>query len=902
MKYRRAIGITIVVACILILGPVVPVLAGPSEIDAQMKLLTGDDAEARQKAREVLSTLGAEAVPPLLTAVGHSNRSVGKAAEMALFDLVARAGRFGGEHERSSVSKALAAELSNASLPQPTRAYLCRLLGSIGREEAVPALVVAMGTKDIGEMARWALSGNPTAAALDALHEALPKGEPAMRIGLINAIGTRQERRSVKVLTAELKHSDEAVRIAAMEAISRIPDPFAMDVLRPLLETGSPKERQTARACWFRLAETLLEADRPYAASVMYGEALKWATSVPDRCAVLVGIGRAGQLDAIGILLKVIQTADDRQVRGAVVQTLEEMKGAEVSAAITNLLAGTYGKPKGLFGAVLVRPKPLSPSVQVALLRVLIARKEKVDPAGVVAVLKSNDESARIAALECLALIGDEAVAPDLAPSLRKPEGPERSAAVHALVRLKAPKGLAWLQQMVDKDDLDAGYRCVLIGALGERRDPGSVATLCSLLKRNPPEPVRVAAFDALGRIGHLDALPALLSGVDKSSGKDRDAAEAALNKLSNDAVEPMIEVVGKATPFQKVALLKVLGHRKNPKIKPLLLEHYASGEPPIKAAAVEGLRRMADPSTLNVLEEAATKGIAQTPAVAGMIRIANALEKDHRTEALRVYHQSLKLAKQDRERQAALTRLMNLADPSSFDAIRPFLTEGNVKVQAAEAMLAVGVKLPDDRKADVIEALRASIALAPSSSRVQAAVEKLVKWGVQIDLAGEAGFITHWWVVGPFPSPEKKLFDQKLFPEEKVDLGARIKVGDKDYGWKKVHVSAPNGVLDLHQAIAQADNVGGYAYAEVTSDKPQDVLFKIGSDDDVICWLNGNKIHANKVDRGLEVDADVVKARLESGVNRILLKVLNGGGSWAVCLRITDPQNKPLKLEQRKE
>jgi hypothetical protein len=124
--------------------------------------------------------------------------------------------------------------------------------------------------------------------------------------------------------------------------------------------------------------------------------------------------------------------------------------------------------------------------------------------------------------------------------------------------------------------------------------------------------------------------------------------------------------------------------------------------------------------------------------------------------------------------------------------------------------------------------------------------------------------------------------------------------VGDKEYAWKKVRTAGTEGILNLRAEVAEADNVGCYCYAEVKSDRAQDVLIKIGSDDDVVCWLNGNKVHANKVDRGLQVDSDVVKARLEPGVNHILLKVLNSGGPWEACLRITDPQDKPLKLEQR--
>jgi hypothetical protein len=78
-------------------------------------------------------------------------------------------------------------------------------------------------------------------------------------------------------------------------------------------------------------------------------------------------------------------------------------------------------------------------------------------------------------------------------------------------------------------------------------------------------------------------------------------------------------------------------------------------------------------------------------------------------------------------------------------------------------------------------------------------------------------------------------------------------------------------------------------------------VIFKIGSDDAVVCWLNGKHIHSYMEDRGYAPDQDIVPAHLRAGMNFILMKVLNGGADWACGLRITDTDNRPLHLAQRK-
>ena len=133
------------------------------------------------------------------------------------------------------------------------------------------------------------------------------------------------------------------------------------------------------------------------------------------------------------------------------------------------------------------------------------------------------------------------------------------------------------------------------------------------------------------------------------------------------------------------------------------------------------------------------------------------------------------------------------------------------------------------------------------------------------------------------------------------IDLSQPVSYGDEEFGWRWTALDSTNGVLNLETAVARQDDVGCFAYAEVVTEQEQDVLLKIGSDDDVYCWLNGESIHENPVNRALAVDADVIETHLKAGVNRILVKVLQGGGQWALSVRITDRDGKPIALEQRK-
>jgi hypothetical protein len=91
--------------------------------------------------------------------------------------------------------------------------------------------------------------------------------------------------------------------------------------------------------------------------------------------------------------------------------------------------------------------------------------------------------------------------------------------------------------------------------------------------------------------------------------------------------------------------------------------------------------------------------------------------------------------------------------------------------------------------------------------------------------------------------------------------------------------------------------NSTAYMYAEVKVEQPQDVLFQCGSDDGMKLWLNGRLIHRAAEPRSLQVDQDAVEARLEAGTNQVLVKVVQGGGDWQACIRLTDRAGRPLEF-----
>ena len=85
------------------------------------------------------------------------------------------------------------------------------------------------------------------------------------------------------------------------------------------------------------------------------------------------------------------------------------------------------------------------------------------------------------------------------------------------------------------------------------------------------------------------------------------------------------------------------------------------------------------------------------------------------------------------------------------------------------------------------------------------------------------------------------------------------------------------------------------YGLAEIEVPEAVDAVVRVGSDDGVKVWVNGEAVHEHNVDRGAALDDDQAPARLKAGKNTLLVQITQGGGGWVFCLRLTRPDGVPL-------
>ncbi len=211
--------------------------------------------------------------------------------------------------------------------------------------------------------------------------------------------------------------------------------------------------------------------------------------------------------------------------------------------------------------------------------------------------------------------------------------------------------------------------------------------------------------------------------------------------------------------------------------------------------------------------------------------------------------------------------------------------------MREAEAALASGDKGTARRKFE--QAFQG----ARDRDQVDALAKHLKNLGVAVDIAGHFGFIRDWMLAGPFDNSGGVGFAAVYAPEKGVDP-KQTYVGKQNLqvAWKPHSTTDPYGVVDLNKAIGKHMGAVGYAYAVVESPEARPVEVRVGSNNAVKVWLNGQEMIAHEeYHHGNRMDQYVGSGTLKAGRNEVLIKVCQNeqkeewAQSWSFQLRLCD-------------
>jgi len=273
--------------------------------------------------------------------------------------------------------------------------------------------------------------------------------------------------------------------------------------------------------------------------------------------------------------------------------------------------------------------------------------------------------------------------------------------------------------------------------------------------------------------------------------------------------------------------------------------------------------------------------------------------------DALTVYHLILQDADDVLNRKQVLNRLARLCTAESLPYVMPFINDPQLGQEAANYYLALAYKLADEGNHSQSEKLLVDAArVSKHRHAVDRVIKRIKKTGGKIDnkklseLSRRAGFVNQWWLAGPFPNDRDEAEIKAYFPEKNIDFSQNAVFDSLTASWKKIDLPGIYAIIPFEELFGKRQ-LAAYAFATIKMPEEIRVTLKVGSNDGIVCWINGKKVHENLTARPLVIDEDIFQTSFKKGVNRILLKVPNKGAKWEACLRICEADGLPLDLNR---
>ncbi|MBM4045993.1 MAG: hypothetical protein FJ279_12825, partial [Planctomycetes bacterium] len=158
-------------------------------------------------------------------------------------------------------------------------------------------------------------------------------------------------------------------------------------------------------------------------------------------------------------------------------------------------------------------------------------------------------------------------------------------------------------------------------------------------------------------------------------------------------------------------------------------------------------------------------------------------------------------------------------------------------------------------------------------------------------------GFVCDWLFIGPFDNENKAGFATPYPPEGKIALDQTYPGKQNEVRWRSGHGLFPFGEVYLHDVLRPAETVVGYALTFIHLPEPRDVAIRVGSDDAIKVFIDGQPVITHNAYHPAEFDQVAVGVRLTAGWHRVLVKLCQSHGDWVFMLRVTTPSGAPLPL-----
>lgn len=517
-----------------------------------------------------------------------------------------------------------------------------------------------------------------------------------------------------------------------------------------------------------------------------------------------------------------------------------------------------------------------------------------------------DDPNFTAALLSALATLHD-------APTLELALG--KTGDADAGVRAAAARALAWAGRLDDVPAVLAVYHAadeathddaansVLLLADAIARNGGNWQTamrLYRILLGDADDMHRAAALVGLAKYGDETVTQDILRQVNAENGPSLyGPAIAALENVQGRAGSHALLTIYPELPApMQPLLIGVFGRRRDPIFVPALQTAAASTDATLRHAAFEALAATGSPESVDALATALTNAPGEErDFLRGLLR---RLADDYRARG---------------DAAAAGKAFLAVYRYAADDAERAYALEGVKEFPSAEAYdVLLDTTTPAERAALPIPVLAGIAKALQAAQRTQDAAAFVdLLWGRAADgeairslqeldnAAGGAfgvqaklGYLGPWRLAGPFPWSKEKSFASPAIPVDHVEVDATFagKSGE-------IHWSDPvgPGMVELTGPYGMLTDASVFAATTVVVPSETKAELRLGSDDGIRAWVNGEPVHENNIDRGAALDQDIVPIHLRAGENLIVVEVTQNGGGWNFIGRLSAEGGGPLSF-----
>jgi len=413
-----------------------------------------------------------------------------------------------------------------------------------------------------------ALVGDAADAQLSAL--AATSAEPAVLADVAQILGRRRTTGGISALVTLIRHADDNVAVAAVEALGRIGGRAAVDSLVEAVKSGNFFRT-------FPAIDVLGRSGDPRAVAPL--TALLDQPQYANEAAR--ALGRTGDIGAVEPLMRLLVRAGAATVR--------------VAALALRDLQQRYGERFGDGAAVAAAVRRAG---DVTMARQLVRALGEGDPAEQAAICFLLGESGDPAAAAALAQLVD--ATPEVAEAA--------TAALRRLGPLAEERVVAGIQTG------DVAQRRALLPLVSRATSAAAVVACLG----DADADVRALACDALARMGVTSVVGSLFPLLADTNSRVAFAATAAIQSLGSHETEALARTAaGSADARVRRAAIGILGYFGSPSVVDDILAALDDDDERVREAAIHALPFLDDPRALEALFTVARGPAERTRAAA---------------------------------------------------------------------------------------------------------------------------------------------------------------------------------------------------------------------------------------------------------------------------------------------